>query len=202
VKHLVLASASPRRKALLAALGLDFDVVPSDAPEMEEGLPPEELVIANACVTRDEVARRLVEPSVVIAADTLVFLDEHTLSKPADLDEACDMLQRLSGRTHEVLTGLALIDTETDAAAQGLERTGVTFRDLSREEIDHFVHAVRPIDRAGAYTVDGPGSLLVASYAGCYQNVLGLPIVRLDLLLRELGYSLFELMDHTRAEFL
>ena len=78
----------------------------------------------------------------------------------------------------------------------------MTFRALSDEEIAHFVHAVRPVDRAGAYTVDGPGSLLVAGYSGCYQNVLGLPIVRLDLLMRELGYNLFELMDHTRAEFL
>ena len=202
MKRLVLASASPRRRALLAALGVDFDVVTSGALEIDDGLPPEQLVVANACAKRDEVARRLPDPSLVIAADTLVFLGDQTLSKPAGLDEACRMLARLSGRTHAVLTGLALVDTETGAAAQGVERTDVTFRALSDEEIAHFVHAVRPVDRAGAYTVDGPGSLLVAGYSGCYQNVLGLPIVRLDLLMRELGYNLFELKDHTRAEFL
>lgn len=202
MKRIVLASASPRRRALLAALGLDFDVVPSEAPEMEEDLPPEQLVITNACVKRDEIVRRLVNPSLVIAADTLVFLGKQTLSKPADLDEARQMLKRLSGRTHTVLTGLALMDTETESTAEGFERTEVTVRDLSDEEIAHFVHAVRPVDRAGAYTVDGPGSLLVKTYSGCYQNVLGLPIVRLDILMRQLGYSLFELMDHSRTDFL
>lgn len=202
MKRLVLASASPRRRALLAALGLDFDVVISHAPEMEDGLPPEQLVIANACVKRDDVAQRLVTPSLVIAADTLVFLGAQTLSKPADLDEARQMLKRLSGRTHAVLTGLALMDTECEATAEGVERTEVTFRDLSDEEIAHFVHAVRPVDRAGAYTVDGPGSLLVKAYSGCYQNVLGLPMVRLDMLMRQLGCNLFELMDHSRADFL
>jgi septum formation protein len=143
-----------------------------------------------------------VNPSLVIAADTLVFLGNQTLSKPADLDEARMMLKRLAGRTHAVLTGLALMDTESGHTAEGFERTEVTFRDLTDDEIAHFVHAVKPVDRAGAYTVDGPGSLLVVAYSGCYQNVLGLPIVRLDALMRELGVSLFELMDHSRADFL
>lgn len=202
MKRIVLASASPRRRALLAALGLDFDVVTSGAPEVDDGLPPEDLVVTNACVKRDEAARQLIEPSLVIAADTLVFLGQQTLSKPVDLDAARAMLGRLSGRTHTVITGVALVDTGSGAMAQGYERTEVTFRELTAEEIDHFVHACQPVDRAGAYTVDGPGSLLVAAYSGCYQNVLGLPIVRLDLLMRKLGYSLFELMDHSRAEFL
>ncbi|MDX9974864.1 MAG: Maf family protein, partial [FCB group bacterium] len=86
--------------------------------------------------------------------------------------------------------------------AEGYETTDVTFRDLTSDEIAHFVHAVRPTDRAGAYTVDGPGSLIVARYDGCYQNVLGLPIVRLDLLLRTFGLNLFELMDGERSVFL
>ena len=112
------------------------------------------------------------------------------------------MIARLSGKTHQVITGLAIIDTGTGRAAEGFESTDVTFRELSSEEIARFVEAVNPVDRAGAYTVDGPGSLLVARYNGCYQNVLGLPIVRLDALLRSVGYSLFELMDHNRCVFL
>ncbi len=200
--RIVLASASPRRRALLAALGLDIEVVPSGAREIDEGTSPTSIVIANAKRKRDDVASKLDSPALVIAADTLVFLDDHVLSKPRDLDDARTMLRRLSGRTHDVVTGLAVVDSATGKRAEGHERTGVTFCDLTNAEIEHFVHAVKPLDRAGAYTVDGPGSLLVARYDGCYQNVLGLPIVRLHRLLRELGYDLFELMDGPRAVFL
>lgn len=201
MKRLVLASGSPRRKALLSALGLHFDVLVSGAEEHFNGTPGE-MVISNARAKRDDVAARLDRPAVAIAADTLVFVDEHVLGKPADLDEARAMIRRLAGRSHEVRTGLAVIDTETGLAAEGEEVTAVTFRPLSDDEITAFVEAVRPTDRAGAYTVDGPGSLLVAAYTGCFYNVLGLPIIRLDLLLRPLGLSLFHLMNAERALFL
>ena len=112
------------------------------------------------------------------------------------------MLRRLSGRTHQVVTGLAVTHTGTGVSVQGSERTDVTFRALSGEEIDRFVEAVNPVDRAGAYTVDGPGSLLVAKYHGCYQNVLGFPMVRLDELLRQAGFRLFDHMDADKAVFL
>lgn len=199
--RIVLASASPRRKALLSALGLEFDVLVSKADEILEGVP-EEIVVINARRKLDDVVATLYEPALAIAADTLVFLDEHVLGKPGDLVEARQMVSRLAGRTHQVITGVAVADTSADRCVTGFERTDVTFRPLSEEEVSHFVEIVRPFDRAGAYTVDGPGSLLVASYRGCYQNVLGLPIVRLDRLLRELGYSLFDLMDPARATFL
>jgi septum formation protein len=221
VKQIVLASASPRRKALLEALGLKFEVVSSDVDEDLEGLP-EEVVTANArakcCAVSEQllrkrlrflsrdrltpVCRELGSPALTIGADTIVVLDGHSMGKPAGLDEARTMLARLSGRTHQVFTGLTVIDSATGRTAEGVEVTDVTFRTLTTDEIDRFVDAVRPTDRAGAYTVDGPGSLLVESYRGCYQNVLGLPIVRLDLLLRELGYSLFTLMDGDRSVFL
>jgi len=201
VARLVLASQSPRRRALLAALGLTFDVIISDADEHFNGAP-EEMVVSNARLKRDDVAAKLNESAVIIAADTLVFLEEHVLGKPADAQEARQMLTRLSGRTHQVLTGISLIDTASGRTAEGFESTDVTFRDLTADEIARFVAAVNPVDRAGAYTVDGPGSLLVARYNGCYQNVLGLPIVRLDILLRGLGYSLFELMNPANCRFL
>jgi len=199
--RIVLASASPRRQALLAALGLAFEVIVSDAREIFEGTPAD-IVVVNARAKRDDVVRWLDAPALVIAADTLVFLGEHVLGKPADSAEACAMLSRLSGNTHQVLTGISILDTHTGKSAEGFESTDVTFRALTHAEIQRFVHSVNPVDRAGAYTVDGPGSLLVARYAGCYQNVLGLPIVRLDLLLREIGYSLFDLMDPSRCTFL
>lgn len=199
--RLVLASQSPRRRALLSALGLTFDVVISGVDEHFEGTP-EEMVISNARLKRDDVAAKLNETAVIIAADTLVFLEEHVLGKPADAGEARRMLARLSGNTHQVLTGLSLVDTGSGRTAEGFEATDVTFRALTPDEIERFVAAVNPVDRAGAYTVDGPGSLLVARYDGCYQNVLGLPIVRLDGLLRQLGYSLFEMMDAAGCRFL
>jgi septum formation protein len=201
MSRIVLASASPRRSSLLDALGLPIEIIPSSAPETAEGLP-EEMVVENACVKRNDVADRLETPAVVIAADTLVFLGDEPLGKPGTLNEARAMLRRLSGQTHRVMTGVAVCDTANSKQATGCEITGVTFRDLSSTEIDRFVTAVRPLDRAGAYTVDGPGSLLVSKYEGCYQNVLGLPIVRLDDLLRSIGYSLFDLMNGSKSVFL
>jgi len=199
--RIVLASASPRRRALLRALGVNFEIAVSDAEERFEG-DPAAMVVTNARAKRDDVAGRLDFPALVIAADTLVFLGNRVLGKPADRDEARAMLAELSGKTHQVLTGLSLIETATGKTAEGYESTDVTFRAFSSDEIDRFVAAVNPIDRAGAYTVDGPGSLLVARYSGCYQNVLGFPIVRLDLLLGELGYSLFDLMNAEDCQFL
>ena len=200
--RIVLASASPRRRALLEALGLNVEVVVSDAPEVDAGAVPAAIVEANACAKRDAVALRLNRPALIIAADTLVFLEERVLSKPADKAEARAMLRRLSGNTHQVVSGVAVIDTATGRGAVGSETTDVTFRTLTDDEIGRFVEAVNPVDRAGAYTVDGPGSLIVARYDGCYQNVLGLPVVRLDKLLRGIGHSLFDLMNPEQARFL
>lgn len=202
MRPLVLASGSPRRQSLLSALGVDFRVITSGAHEPNTGDSPAEIVIQNAVIKRDDVAAHLSVPAIIIAADTLVFYEEHVLPKPVDLDDARRMIRLLSGKTHQVLTGLALIDTETGQCAEGSETTDVTFRALSDDEINHFVHIVEPLDRAGAYTVDGPGSLIVAGYRGCYQNVLGLPMVRLYGLLGELGVDLFAAMDKENAKFL
>ena len=163
---------------------------------------PRDAVLANARAKRDDVAATLESPALVIAADTLVVLDELVLGKPADAAEARAMLEQLSGETHQVMTGVAVVDTASRQAAHGVEVTDVSFRTLAPAEIDSFIEAVNPVDRAGAYTVDGPGSLLVERYDGCYQNVLGLPMVLLDNRLRQIGHNLFELLDHRRAVFL
>jgi septum formation protein len=201
VTPIVLASASPRRLALLEALGVEVDVQTSGVDEVTEG-PPREVVLANARAKRDDVAARLDSPAIVVAADTEVFLDGRVLGKPSGLDDARAMLRHLSGRVHEVYTGVAVADTLSGRLAEDVEVTQVHFRELSDRQIDAFVDAVRPLDRAGAYTVDGPGSLLVARYEGCFQNVLGLPMVRLDALLESLGHSLFDRVDASRARFL
>ncbi len=200
--RLVLASGSPRRRALLGALGISFEVITSDAEEINHGDVPSQIVERNAALKRDDVATRLDTPAIVIAADTLVFEGAHVLPKPTDRADAIRMLQHLSGRTHQVCTGLALCNTETGARIEGTETTDVTFRTLDLIEIERFVDIVNPLDRAGAYTVDGPGSLIVAGYHGCYYNVLGLPLVKLDTLLRDMGYQLFKEMRRDGAVFL
>ncbi|HDP34121.1 MAG TPA: septum formation protein Maf [Candidatus Hydrogenedentes bacterium] len=202
MNKVVLASASPRRRYLLAALGIDFDVCAADIEECDTGGAPAAIVEANARAKCHAVAPQTHDETLIIAADTLVFLDGTALSKPANMEEARAMLGRLAGNTHQVVTGLALLDKGTGRTAIGSESTDVTFRTLTAEEINRFVETVRPLDRAGAYTVDGPGSLLVSRYDGCYQNVLGLPIVRLDKLMRALGYSLFDMIEPDKARFL
>ena len=198
--RIVLASASPRRKALLEDLGLQPEIICSGVDEIDNG-DPSAIVTANARAKRDDGARRVDGDALVIAADTLVFLDDRVFGKPADLDEARAMLRELVGKTHQVLTGVAVLDTASGQAVDACERTDVTFRALSDDEIDVFVDAVKPLDRAGAYTVEGPGSLLVERYNGCYHNVLGLPLVALDTLCRHLGHSLFKLVNPDRANF-
>lgn len=200
--RIILASQSPRRKALLASLGVNFDVIPSGAEEIDHGNSPVEIVIGNARAKLHDLARRTTGPSVIIAADTLVFLGGEVLSKPKDRAEAIEMLRRLSGNTHHVVTGLAVLNTYTGQTVEGSETTAVSFRPLNTPEIERFVEIVNPLDRAGAYTVDGPGSLLVARYDGCYYNVLGLPLVKLDMLLRQTGVELFQLMQAEKTVFL
>ena len=175
--------------------------MPSGVEEHESGVP-DELVVTNARAKRDDVARRISTDALVLAADTVVTCGDHVLGKPDSHEDARRMLTMLSGRTHSVFTGLAVCDTASGKTAEGAERTSVTFRTLRPGDIDRFIESVNPVDRAGAYTVDGPGSLLVERYEGCYYNVLGLPLVRLDCLLDELGFRLFDMMDGSRAAFL
>ena len=146
---IVLASASPRRKALLRALGLEVEVKKSGAHERLEDTP-ESTVLHNARSKCDAVVGSLQNDALVIAADTVVVLENEILGKPADFPEAKKTLARLSGRTHVVYTGVAVHNTHTGRSAGGVEATDVTFRSLLPEEIDRFVEAVKPLDRAGA----------------------------------------------------
>lgn len=172
---LVLASASPRRKHLLAHLGLTFDVVPTDAdetwPDLEPGPAAEDVALRKAqAVDRPE--------ALVLAADTVVVLDGEILGKPADSDEAAATLRRLSGRTHTVVTGIALAyDGRTHTAH---EQTRVTFADLSDAEIAAYVATGSSLDKAGSYGIqDEGGAFLVSGVQGDYFNVIGLPLRRL-----------------------
>lgn len=200
--NLILASGSPRRRALLAALGVEFELRTSNAEEPNAGDTPAAIVEENARIKCLDVASGMTDTAVVIGADTLVFYGDEVLTKPKDLADAFRMLRMLSGNTHAVVTGLAVHSTSTGETTLGSETTSVTFRDLSDAEINRFIEVVNPLDRSGSYTIDGPGTLLVAGYDGCYQNVLGFPMVKLDKMLREHGVQLFDELHPERAQYL
>ena len=177
MKRLTLASQSPRRARILAGLGVAFDVVKTDAPEVSFPHDPERTVTVNACSKLRACGR-----FPALAADTIVWFGGKIYGKPRDLDEAKRFLRELSGRTHVVFTGVAYAaDGGTDGVRTACVRSEVTFHALSAATIDEYVARVRPTDRAGAYDIDENGGLLVASYSGSYENIMGLPVEPLRL---------------------
>ena len=184
---LVLASASPRRALILRALGVRFRVVVSGADETIA--PGEEAAAAAERLARLKaaaVARS--EPPPILGADTLVVCEGRMLGKPDSPEEARQMLRLLSGRTHDVVTGLCLVAPQ--GTRSGIERTTVTFAPMSAGEIDWYVAGGEPMDKAGAYHVDGKGALFVSSVAGSPSNVAGLPVRLFLSLAREAGLDL------------
>jgi septum formation protein len=185
--QLVLASASPRRAALLARLGIEPIVRPTDVDETpRRGEPPSDLVVRLADA-KAAAALRTGADEVVLAADTEVVVDGATLGKPRDRDDAAAMLQRLSGRTHQVLTGIAVRRGTQQAST--VVRTDVTFRELSEPEIAWYVATGEPDDKAGAYAIQGAGAVLVERIEGSDTNVVGLPLSATVALLGEVGVT-------------
>ena len=184
--RLILASASPRRRELLRMLGLDFEILVSNAEESKGELPdsPGEQVMELAARKAGEIAG-LHPDALVIAADTIVVAEKQILGKPGDEEDARRMLSFLSGRWHEVYTGVALVKAAEKKRLVDYERTRVKFRPLSREEIDRYIRSGEPMDKAGAYGIQGLGAVLVERIEGCYFNVVGLPLTKLTLLLKE-----------------
>lgn len=190
VPPLVLASSSPRRKQILETLGFQFEVVAA-LPEVERpwrrGQDPVAFAEHTACAKRDQVAATRPD-ALVIAADTVVILEGVVLEKPVDADDARAMLTRLAGRHHAVCTGVAVV-TPLGESVSGVEMTQVEFRDLDGEEIVDYVATGEPLDKAGAYGIQGFGAALVRQVDGCYFNVMGLPVARLLDLLVEAGWE-------------
>ena len=181
MKPLILASGSPRRAKILRDLGVEFEIVKTEAAEVAIPHDPVRTVTENASAKLHAaaVATSCDPPEVVgraiLAADTIVWFNNRIYGKPRDLEEAKEFLRELSGQTHVVFTGVAF------RAEDGTERTvcvesHVTFRALSEEMIEVYVARVHPTDRAGAYDIDESGDLIVASYAGSYENIMGLPV--------------------------
>ena len=181
---LILASASPRRKELLRYITDDFTVRVSHADEtVREALSPEQTVTYLAAVKANAVYTGDAD-EVIVASDTIVVIDGAILGKPQDKEDACRMLRALSGRTHTVFTGVCL-KTPRDERAFA-ERTEVTFYPLTDEEIREYVATGEPMDKAGAYGIQGKGSLLVRKIDGDFYNVMGLPVAALHRALQTL----------------
>lgn len=186
---IILASQSPRRRELLERMGVrGFRIVTPDIEEhMERALPPEELVRRISLEKALAVQEQEGGGSIIIAADTVVALDGAVLGKPADKLEAFKMLSTLSGCRHQVYTGVTVLRGEEGHTVS--EETTVSFRELSGEEIDWYIATGEPMDKAGAYGIQGYGALLIEGIQGDYYNVMGLPVCRLGQLLEKLGVN-------------
>jgi nucleoside triphosphate pyrophosphatase len=183
-EHLVLASGSPRRRELLATLGIPFAVVVSNEPEpLLDGISPCEQTVQLALRKARAVAATQ-SASWVLGADTIVVLDDEILGKPADPTDAVAMLQRLRGRDHEVYTGLALVNAATGEEHTMSVPATVTMRDYDDAEIVAYVATGEPPDKAGAYGIQGQGGALVANYTGCFNTIVGLPLCGVARLLQ------------------
>lgn len=176
LQPLVLASQSPRRKELLGVLGIPFSIV---VPETDEsprvGESPEDYVVRVARDKARNVASR-VRNSIVLSADTVVTIDGEILGKPLDRADAIRMLTRLSGREHQVLTAVCVIDQHNGKVREGVEKTAVSFRILSGPEIEDYLERENVMDKAGAYAIQGFASVFIRRIAGSYSNVMGLPL--------------------------
>jgi len=189
VLRIVLASGSPRRYELLKMIGLkDFEVIPDIEDEVLcKGLTLEQTVCKTAMAKAKNVARLCGKDDLIIAADTEVFLDTEPFGKPIDADDAIRMLKTLSGKKHTVCTGIALI--YGDAVITGAEVTAVYFRELSDAEVEAYVQTGDPLDKAGAYGVQGRGAVFIERLEGDFFNVMGLPVCRLTTMLGNLGVN-------------
>jgi septum formation protein len=187
---LILASSSPRRAEILANAGLPFAVLSSAVDESPyPGEAPVDLVQRLANAKADLVVARAVGPSIVLAADTVVVLDGKILGKPSSAENARHMLQQLSGRTHSVLTGVALVRLPDGERRQFIESTLVHFRPITDEELSSYLATEEPYDKAGAYAIQGLAGRYIPRIEGCYFNVVGLPLSRVLTELVSLGWS-------------
>lgn len=175
--RLVLASASPRRRDLLGGVGFEVIIRPADVEELTGGLSPRDLVLANAEMKALSVAA-VTPGDLVLGADTIVVLDGEILGKPRDLSHAAEMLARLGGRVHEVLTGVCLLRGGEVSRCSFVESTRVSFRALDETIIANYLAEIDPLDKAGAYAAQEDQGRLIERIEGSLENVIGLPVAR------------------------
>lgn len=186
---LILASASPRRRELLAHLGVDFEIIPAQVVEHEAAdADPREMVAHNAALKAEWVAARHPD-RCVLGADTTVFIGRTVLNKPRDEAEARAMLRLLSGRTHTVFTGLALRRARDGLRLDSGASSEVTFRDLTEAVIDEYLRHVHTLDKAGGYAIQERPDLIIAGFRGSETNIVGLPLEETKQLLTLAGLA-------------
>ena len=185
---IVLASASERRQELLTRIAKDFTVIVSkfDESSVKEKGSISKYVEEIAFGKAKDVASNLKEDTIVIAADTIVAFDGEILGKPKDKEDAFKILSKLSGNTHKVYTGLVLINTSNSKILKSTESTEVKFSKLSEDDIYKYIDCGEPMDKAGAYGIQGMGGVFVEGISGCYYNVVGLPLNRLHKMIKEI----------------
>ena len=176
MKHIILASASPRRKEILELADLDFDIMPSDAEEITTKIAPHEVVMELASIKAKDIYEKSDKQSMIVGADTVVAYQGQILGKPKDEADAKRMLRMLSGQTHEVYTGVCVI--KDGEAKTFYEETKVIFYEISDEQIDHYIKSGESMDKAGSYGIQGKAAIFIKGIQGDYYNVVGFPIAR------------------------
>lgn len=190
---LILASTSPRRAEILRNAGFDFEVFPSSVDESRSPREAAPVYVWRVAELKARTAMRRLranshkECHAIVAADTVVAVDGDVLGKPRSEDDARRMLRRLSGKWHEVFTGLAVLVRQSQRTIVVVEKTRVEFAQLSASDIDEYIRSEEPLDKAGAYAIQGRGGKFILRIEGCYFNVMGLPLARLHAILRELN---------------
>lgn len=184
-KQVVLASGSPRRSEILKLIGVDFRVVVSGQEEEPSSTDPLDFPRENAAIKALAVSRKE-QGEIVLGFDTLVFLDGQPMGKPKDEADALRMLQKLNGRSHTVITGVA-VAKDGQILKCSDEKTEVIFRDNADQELEEYVNSKDPLDKAGAYGIQTAGARLIKAINGCYYNVVGLPVARTLQVLGEAG---------------
>ena len=172
--RLILASGSPRRRELLSKMGYEFEIMVPDVDENVSGTAGD--VVALLSSRKAAAVADAIDSGLVIASDTLVSLNGEALGKPADEADAFRMLRELSGRTHEVFTGVTIIDAASGKRETRSVRTGVCFREMNDDEIRTYIATGEPMDKAGAYGIQGGAGKFVDGYEGSYENVIGFPV--------------------------
>jgi len=193
MRKIILASSSPRRKELLKTLiGNNFEICHSDYEEDNSlEMKPEELCMFHGKNKAKDVAKRY-DSGIVIGCDTFVFLDEKVLGKPDTIEKAKKMIKNESSKTISVYSGLSLIDIDNDRTITDFERTDLKIRDISDKEIERYFKMINPLEFAGSFAVQGKGATFVESIDGCYFNVVGLPIFKLNKMLKMLEIDIFD----------
>jgi septum formation protein len=181
---IILASKSPRRAQLLNQVGLSFKIVPSHIDESKYLSSSPIQTARKIAVAKTKSVAQKYRSGIIIGADTIVVINRKIIGKPKDKQDARNLLSTLSGKTHRVITGIAVLDAQTNRVKQGHSITAVTFRKLTQKEIDEYIDTGDPFDKAGSYGIQGKGALFVERISGDYFNVVGLPLVLLFRLLK------------------